>query len=235
MAAQSQPSKILKISLGKQDRGVETTGLDNGIGEDQALRDLSRNNRPVQGRRDTLVYHAEKVVDSFNEFVEAVSSQEKLAFQAQAKVERLQKANKEQAQEIADLKATISRLQVQTVNQHTSRTVLPAQEIDIEPDRFETIPPEVDNGGMLREQKARPVEVGGKEYEERIFLLECKLQVSGHLTGETVKHDGVSFTQIMEGNVEKLVQNLGPSSLVQCDGRQFLRWVTLKEKRFYGI
>jgi hypothetical protein len=91
------------------------------------------------------------------------------------------------------------------------------------------------NGGMLREQKARLVEVGGKEYEERIFLLECKFQVSGHPTGETIEHDGVSFTQIMEGNVEKLVQNLGPSSLVRCDGRQFLRWVTLKEKRYYGI
>jgi hypothetical protein len=96
----------------------------------------------------------------------------------------------------------------------------------------------MENGGMLREEQARVTMIDGNEYEERVFLLPCKIQVPGQQSGRTFEYGGMSFTQIMDGDVEQLVQITKPGLLVQSEGRLFFKWTALKEvkeKGYYGI
>jgi hypothetical protein len=203
-------------------------------GQSRATQKVPKSAEQEEGR-SAMLHHVEQVSESFYEFVEYAKSLEETAFEAQAKIEQLNKTNIAQGQEIADLKATISQFQAQTTTQPTTPETLIIENIEIKKGHFSDIPQDNENGGMLREKDARPVEAGGKYYEERLFLRECKLQVPGQQCGEIVEHNGMSFVKIIEGDVEKLIQVFEPSSLVQCEGKYFLKWVTLKEKHYYGV
>jgi hypothetical protein len=226
-----------KIVQEQQEHDEGATELNDGV-EEQRLRVGSRNVSSIQRCKSTIAQHAEKVANSFDDFVKDVSSLEKLASDSHAKIEKLQKANSDQAQEITDLRATISQAQAQIVTRPMAPPALAVQNFEIEPGRFGTIPREMENGGMLREKQARARMIGGNEYEERVFLLPCKIQVPGQQSGRTFEHDGMSFTQIMDGDVEQLVQITEPDLLVQSEGRLFFKWTALKklkEKGYYGI
>jgi hypothetical protein len=60
-AVQSQPRKILKIPLPKQNDRMGTTELENGVASEQVARAHSPNNKPVQGRKGMLAEHAERL------------------------------------------------------------------------------------------------------------------------------------------------------------------------------
>ena len=120
-------------------------------------------------------------------------------------------------------------MQSQMADQHTHGSASRFQSIDIEHCLLETVPSNVGSPGLLRtpEGEGRKLELEGKKFEERIWLLECRLQCKGQPTGKTIQHEGLSFRRIVDGTDEKFVQNLELSSLVQSEGRQFLKWVTL--------
>ncbi|KAE9380339.1 hypothetical protein N431DRAFT_324221, partial [Stipitochalara longipes BDJ] len=234
--------QLPRTMLGQEDRAIGSTGCGN---KDYVLEIEFQNNHmnSLKARRNLVGHHAKKIADSFDEFVGLAVSQEKLALDARTEVEKLRKDNREQAQEIADLKTAMSQMQLQMAAQQTQPPASILRSIDIEDGLFEPIPNDVGSPGMLTtpEGAARLVELGGKKYEERTFLLECKLQYTGQPTGQNVQHEGMSFRRIMDEIVEKFVQNFEPSSLVQSEGRQFLKWVTLKEppkpqkKTYHGI
>jgi hypothetical protein len=238
VAGRPQPTRQTpKIVREQQDHDEGATELNDGL-EEQQLRVGSQNVSSVQRYKSTIVQHAEKVANSFDDFVKDVSSLEKLASDSYANIEKLQKANRDQAQEITNLRATISQPQAQRATRPMAPPALDVQNFEIEAGRFGTIPREMENGGMLREKQARVTMIGGNEYEERVFLLPCKIQVPGQQSGRTFKHDGMSFTQIMDGDVEQLVQITEPDLLVQSEGRLFFKWTAFKkfeEKGYYGI
>lgn len=182
-----------------------------------------------QEPKSKLKHLVEQVGEGFDKLLEYAQSLEQTALDVRAQNEKLNKANSEQIQEIANLKTTISQLQAQT----SSAMTIKHTEIDM--GQFIEIPRDYPNGGMLREKNTRQVEVNGKSYEKRFFFFECKLDFPGQRTGDTIEHNGTSFTQIMKGNVEQLIQNFEPGSVVQVDGKYFLKWVTLKETHDYGI
>jgi hypothetical protein len=213
-----------KIAQKQHDHDERATELNDGL-EEQRLKVGSRNVSSMQRGKSnlTLLQHANKVSGTFEGFVKAMSSVEKLAI-------GLQQANRDQAQEITDLKATISQLSLLM-----APPALAVQNFEIEPDRFGTIPREMENGGMLREKQARVTMIGGNEYEERVFLLPCKIQVPGQQSGLTFEFGGMSFTQIMDGDVEQLVQTTEPGLLVRSEGRLFFKWTALKEVKENAI
>jgi hypothetical protein len=185
--------------------------------------------RTLQGKGTAVGHHAKKLANSVSEFVGVAASQEKLASDTLIEVEKLRKENIEQAKKIAELQATVSQMQSQMADQHTHGSASRFQSIDIEHCLLETVPSNLGSPGLLRtpEGEGRKLELEGKKFEERIWLLECRLQCKGQPTGKTIQHEGLSFRRIVDGTDEKFVQNLELSSLVQSEGRQFLKWVTL--------
>jgi len=228
--------------LEQEHRAIGTTGYAN---EEYALgfklQDMMTN---LQARRCPVEQAAREHADSFLRILESAQSQDKKVLEARTEIKKLQQDKRDQAQEIADLKATVSRMQTQ-IAAHQTQPPASLQRIDIERGLFESVTSDAGSPGMLMTTKVaakeRLVELRGKKYEEYISLLECRLKYTGVPTGEIIQHNGLSFRRVMDGTEEKFIQSLEPSSLVQSEGRQFLKWVTLKEppppqkKTYQGI
>jgi hypothetical protein len=204
--------------------------------EDHGLGVKFRNNlmKTLQDKGSAVENHAKKLAETVSEFVGLAASQEKLAFDTGVEVKKLRKDNREQAQETANLRAALSQMQAQMAAQQAHQPAPHLRSIGIELGLLQSIPNEVGSPVMLAtpERAASIVELGDKKYEERIFLLECELQYTGQATGDIIQCEGLFFNPIedkivdgtAERTVEKFVQILEPSSLVQSEGRQFVKW-----------
>ena len=83
---------------------------------------------------------------------------------------------------------------------------------------------------MMYELSARTVSLDGKMYEERAALVECNVHVEGIPTSEEVIMDGTTDIKYEDDIDVKWVQEKGPSSLIECEDRSFLRLIIRQEK-----
>jgi hypothetical protein len=101
---------------------------------------------------------------------------------------------------------------------------------EINKNHFIALPDEDINGGMMYELNTRAVSLDDKMYEERAALVECNVHVEGIPTGEEVIMDGTTYTKYEDDIDAKWVQEKGPSSLIECEDRSFLRLIIRQEK-----
>jgi hypothetical protein len=96
---------------------------------------------------------------------------------------------------------------------------------------FDQFPSGNVNAGLYVTKQPQVVTIGDTEYTETAVLSEFKgLDVSAVLA-DTVVLNGIPFRRISGGhNDGKLVQELGPHSVLEHEGKYFVRWFIRKEK-----
>lgn len=96
---------------------------------------------------------------------------------------------------------------------------------------FSLFSPSDPNNGLYVETRARHIEVAGVAYNDRAVLCPYKhLDVGGKLEGE-VMLNSVSYKKIDGGKHDgKLVQQVGPQSFVEYEGKTYIQWIIRNEE-----
>lgn len=96
---------------------------------------------------------------------------------------------------------------------------------------FDKFPSGDANAGLYVTKQGQLVTVGDTDYTENVALSEFKnIQLGGTLT-DTVTLDRIPYKRILGGkNDAKLVQDLGPHSIFEHEGKFYVRWLIRTEK-----
>ncbi len=126
---------------------------------------------------------------------------------------------------IADLEKQLQKLTAHVEELSVSRSTVPSNKLVVSNRTFEKFPTGNVNAGLYVSKQPQVVTVSGSDYYENTALSEFKnLELGGNLT-ESTTQNGIPFNVISGGeNNGKLVQELGPHSIFQHEGRFFVRW-----------
>jgi tRNA U55 pseudouridine synthase TruB len=105
----------------------------------------------------------------------------------------------------------------------TSEQMSRPKDMQYEQSVFRMIPPGRENAGMYQERFNRKVLSEGKVYEERKFLHEFILHVSGIDMSENVKMDGVTYARYQKEGKDKFVSIVSPESIVEHEGKKYVK------------
>lgn len=137
----------------------------------------------------------------------------------------------EKEHKVSQLEKQVKELMAQVKELAKSAPSKQNNNLVIENQIFNRFPSGDENEGLYVTKQPRVVTVDGKEYLENTALSEFKnVNLGGDLT-ESVTLDGIQFRLISGGKYAgKLVQDLGPHSVFEHDGKFFVRWFIRTKK-----
>ena len=109
--------------------------------------------------------------------------------------------------------------------------IIQAEPLIIDNRKFVPFPVDAVNEGLYVTDKAKAVTMGGTDYTEKVVLSEFKGLIYGGALTDSVVLNGNSFKRISGGgNDKKLLQDVGPHSILEHGGKYYVRWSVLTEK-----
>jgi len=148
------------------------------------------------------------------------------------KIQGLKTVVSDQKTEIARLKEKVNNLTVEVQRlRKTAPVTSQNDKVVINDQIFTKFPEGHVNEGLYVSNHGRLVSVGDHDYIENIALSEFRNVELGGVLTQSLDLDGVPFKRISGGtNDNKLVQELGPHSIFEHDGKHYMRWFIRTEK-----